>query len=66
VGWTRPRTGTTAECPHGVVALAVAAIHAGTVKLAETAAVKVTVVEPFSPYCGSARNGISRYPDHCR
>ncbi len=45
----------------GDSALAAAAVHAGAVKLGETAVVKVTVIEPLSQYRGSARNGISSH-----
>jgi hypothetical protein len=43
----------------GDSALAAAAVHAGAVKLGDTAVVKVTVVAPLSQYTGSTRNGIS-------
>jgi hypothetical protein len=39
--------------------LAVAAVHAGAVKLGETGVVKVTVVPALSSYHGSTRNGIA-------
>jgi len=41
--------------------LAVAAVHAGLVKVDETAIVKVTVVAPLQKYQGSARNGVTSH-----
>ena len=41
--------------------LAVAAVHAGLVKVDETAIVKVTVVAPLQKYQGSVRNGVTSH-----
>ena len=41
--------------------LAVAAVHAGLVKVDETAILKVTVVAPLQKYQGSARNGVTSH-----
>ena len=39
--------------------LAAAAVHAGLVKLGETAVVRVTVEQPLTQYQGSDRNGVT-------
>ncbi len=41
--------------------LAVAAVHAGLVKLDQSAIVKVTVVAPLSQYQGSVRHGVTSH-----
>jgi hypothetical protein len=41
----------------GDSALAVAAVHAGAVKLRETRVVRITVVEPLTSYKGTTRHG---------
>ena len=41
--------------------LAVAAVHAGLVKVGETAIVKVTVVAPLQKYSGSVRHGVASH-----
>jgi hypothetical protein len=41
--------------------LAVAAVHAGLVKVDQTAIVKVTVVTPLQKYQGSVRNGVASH-----
>jgi len=43
----------------GDSALAVATVHAGLVKVGETAVVRVTVEQPRSKYQGSVRNGVT-------
>jgi LCCL domain-containing protein len=45
----------------GDSALAVAAVHAGLVKVDESAIVKVTVVAPLQKYQGSVRHGIASH-----
>jgi LCCL domain len=45
----------------GDSALAAAAVHAGAVKLGESAIVKVTVVTPPKQFHGCTRNGISSH-----
>jgi hypothetical protein len=45
----------------GDSALAVAAVHAGLVKLDESAVIKVTVVQPLTSYKGSVRNGVTSH-----
>ena len=39
--------------------LATAAVHAGAVKVGESAVIRVTVVAPLSQYHGSARHGVT-------
>jgi hypothetical protein len=41
--------------------LAVAAVHAGLVKVGESAVVKVTVEQPLTKYQGSVRNGVTSH-----
>jgi hypothetical protein len=41
--------------------LAVAAVHAGAVKVGESAVVRVTVVPPLAHYQGSVRNGVTSH-----
>jgi hypothetical protein len=43
----------------GDSALAAAAVHAGIVKIGDTAVVKVTVEQPRTQYQGSVRNGVT-------
>jgi hypothetical protein len=43
----------------GDSSLTVAAVHAGAVKLGETAVVRVTVMRPLHHYQGSVRNGVT-------
>ena len=43
----------------GDSAIAVAAVHAGLVKVGETAVVKITVEQPLTRYQGSVRNGVT-------
>jgi hypothetical protein len=43
----------------GDSSLTVAAVHAGAVKLGETAVVRVTVMRPLHHYQGSVRNGLT-------
>lgn len=45
----------------GDSALAVAAVHAGAVKPAETAVVRVTVMPALAQYQGSTRNGVTSH-----
>jgi len=45
----------------GDSALAVAAVHAGLVKIGETAVVRVIVEQPRSQYQGSVRNGVTSH-----
>lgn len=45
----------------GDSSLALAAVHAGAVKLSETAVVRVTVMAPMNHYQGSARNGVTSH-----
>ena len=45
----------------GDSALAVAAVHAGLVKVDERAIVKVTVVAPLQKYQGSVRHGVASH-----
>jgi hypothetical protein len=39
--------------------LAMAAVHAGAVRVGETGVIRVTVVEPLSQYHGSTRHGVT-------
>jgi hypothetical protein len=41
--------------------LAVAAVHAGVVKVGESAVVRVTVMPPLTHYQGSVRNGVTSH-----
>jgi hypothetical protein len=45
----------------GDSSLAAAAVHAGLVKVDETAIVRVTVVAPLQAYQGSVRNGVTSH-----
>jgi hypothetical protein len=45
----------------GDSSLAAAAVHAGLVKVDETAIVKVTVAPPLTSYQGSVRNGVTSH-----
>jgi hypothetical protein len=45
----------------GDSAIGVAAVHAGLVKVGETAILKVAVVKPLPQYQGSARNGVTSH-----
>ncbi len=45
----------------GDSAIAVAAVHAGLVKIGESVVVKVTVERPLPHYQGSARNGVTSH-----
>jgi hypothetical protein len=45
----------------GDSSLAAAAVHAGLVKVDETAVVRVTVERPLSKYQGSTRNGVTSH-----
>jgi hypothetical protein len=45
----------------GDSALAVAAVHAGAVKVGETAVVRVTVMPPLARYQGSVQNGVTSH-----
>ena len=46
----------------GDSSIALAAVHAGVVKVGETAVIKVSVVQPLAQYQGSARNGVTSQP----
>ncbi len=45
----------------GDSAIAVAAVHAGLLKVGETAVLKVTVEQPLTRYQGSVRNGVTSH-----
>lgn len=45
----------------GDSAIAAAAVHAGAIKIGETAVVKITVERPLAQYQGSARNGVTSH-----
>jgi hypothetical protein len=45
----------------GDSSLAAAAVHAGAVRLGETAVIKVVAVPPLSQYQGSTRNGVTTH-----
>lgn len=45
----------------GDSSLAVAAVHAGAVRLGETGVVKVTLVTPLQNYAGATRNGVTSH-----
>jgi hypothetical protein len=45
----------------GDSALATAAVHAGAVKVSDTAVVRVTVMPPLAQYRGSVRNGVTSH-----
>ena len=45
----------------GDSAIAAAAVHAGLVKVGETAVVKITVENPLPRYQGSVRNGVTSH-----
>jgi len=45
----------------GDSAIATAAVHAGLIKVGETAVVKITVEQPLAKYQGSVRNGVTSH-----
>jgi hypothetical protein len=45
----------------GDSAIAAAAVHAGLLKVGETAVVKITVEQPLARYQGSVRNGVTSH-----